>query len=58
MYLTEMDMYQYMLCNFMPIRGLRVQKYTQNMAICYDFDKTSAYFLAPYYQYMLQQCQT
>ena len=31
---------------------------TQNMAIVCDFDQTEAHFLAPYYQYMLQQCQT
>jgi hypothetical protein len=42
----------------MPIWGLGVQKYTQNMAIFGDFDQTEAYFLAPYNQYMLQQCQT
>ena len=48
-----MDMCQYILVSFMPIRGLRVQKYTQNMAMFGDFDRTEANFLAPYYQYML-----
>ena len=35
----------------MLIRGLRVQNYSQNMAILCDFDQTEAHFLAPYYQY-------
>ena len=35
----------------MPIRGLRVKKYTPNMAMFGDFDRTEAHFLAPYYQY-------
>ena len=31
----------------MPIRGLRVQKYTPNMAMFGDFDRTEAYYLHP-----------
>jgi hypothetical protein len=46
------------LRQFYADKGLRVQQYTQNMAIFGDFDQTEAYFLAPYNQYMLQQCQT
>ena len=30
----------------MPISGLRVQKYTPNMAMFGDFDQTEAHFLA------------
>ncbi len=41
----------------MPVRGLRVQKYTQNMAVFGDVDQAEAHFLAPYYQFKLQQCQ-
>ena len=37
----------------MPIKGLRVQKCTPNMAMIGDFDQTEAHFLALYYQYML-----
>jgi hypothetical protein len=38
----------------MPVRGLRVQKYTQNMVIFGDVDQAEAHFLAPYYQFKLQ----
>ena len=46
------------LRQFYADKGVKGPKIDPEYGVFCDFNQTEAHFLAPYYQYVLQQCQT
>ena len=49
----SVDIYQYILCSFEIVRGLKAPRLTHNMEIVSDFDQNESHFRVLLREYMI-----